>query len=169
MIDMTDSDINKDLLEIIKALTDKIERLEKAYKYDNLLMKSGFVVVNTPTPHISNSAPMSPAGDIAKMEWSDIHELVKKAGGHDMPEKMTKEEAIIAMAIKKARKAKICSRIYSIMPYDHEVEVVKIKRPSTKCKLRTNPKERRNGLAGETLKKADKMVPVSRDLEEKLR
>jgi len=82
MIDMTDSDINKDLLEIIKALTDKIERLEKAvYNDDNLLMKSGFVVANTPTPHISNSAPMSPAGDIAKMEWSDIHELVKKAGG----------------------------------------------------------------------------------------
>ena len=82
MIDITDSDINKDLLEIIKALTDKIERLEKAvYNDDNLLMKSGFVVANTPTPHINNSAPMSPAGDIAKMEWEDIHELVKNAGG----------------------------------------------------------------------------------------
>ena len=60
----------------------KVEKLEKAvYNDDNLLMKSGFVVADSPTPHISNSAPMSPAGDIAKMEWSDIHELVKKAGG----------------------------------------------------------------------------------------
>ena len=79
---MTDSDINKDLLEIIKALTDKIEKLEKAvYNDDNLLMKSGFVITNTPTPHINNGAPMSQAGDIAKMDWTDIHELVKKAGG----------------------------------------------------------------------------------------
>lgn len=75
---MTDNDINKELLEIIKALTDKIENLEKAvYNDDNLLMKSGFVVANSPTPHINNSTPMSPAGDIAKMEWKDIHKMVK--------------------------------------------------------------------------------------------
>jgi len=79
---MTDSDINKDLLEIIKALTDKIEKLETAvFNNDNLLMKSGFVVADSPTPHMNNSTSISPAGDIAKMEWSDIHELVKKAGG----------------------------------------------------------------------------------------
>ena len=75
---MTDNDINKELLGIIKALTDKIEKLEKAvYNDDNLLMKSGFVVANSPTPHINNSTPMSPAGDIAKMEWKDIHKMVK--------------------------------------------------------------------------------------------
>lgn len=77
-----ENSINKEMLEIIKALTNKIEMLENAvYNSDNLLMKSGFVVTNSPTPHISNSNPISPAGDIAKMEWNDIHELVKKAGG----------------------------------------------------------------------------------------
>ena len=88
-----------------------------------------------------------------------------------MPEKMTKEEAIIAMAIKKARKAKsMLHESTQIMPYDHEVEVVKIKRPkaqNVKIKNQTQKKEG-YGLAGETLKKADKMVPVSRDLLKKI-
>ena len=40
-----ENSINKELLEIIKALTEKVESLEKAvYNKDNLLMKSGFVV-----------------------------------------------------------------------------------------------------------------------------
>ena len=35
-----ENSINKELLEIIKALTDKVESLEKAvYNKDNLLMK----------------------------------------------------------------------------------------------------------------------------------
>jgi len=75
-----------------------------------------------------------------------------------MPEKMTKEEAIIAMAIKKARKAKsMLHESTQIMPYDHEVEVVKIKRPkaqNVKIKNQTQKKEG-YGLAGETLKKED--------------
>ena len=76
-----------------------------------------------------------------------------------MPEKMTKEEAIIAMAIKKARKAKsMLHESTQIMPYDHEVEVVKIKRPkaqNVKIKNQTQKKEG-YGLAGETLKKEDR-------------
>ncbi len=73
-----------------------------------------------------------------------------------MPEKMTKEEAIIAMAIKKARQAKsMLHESTQIMPYDHEVEVVKLKRPkaqNVKIKNQTQKKEG-YGLAGETLKK----------------
>tara|TARA_R100001440_G_scaffold577_7_gene1837 strand:+ start:4988 stop:5374 length:387 start_codon:yes stop_codon:yes gene_type:complete len=88
-----------------------------------------------------------------------------------MPEKMTKEEAIIAMAIKKARKAKsMLHESTQIMPYDHEVEVVKIKRPkaqNVKIKNQTQKKEG-YGLAGETLKKEDKMVSVSRKLLRKI-
>lgn len=84
-----------------------------------------------------------------------------------MPEKMTKEEAIIAMAIKKARKAKsMLHESTQIMPYDHEVEVVKIKRPkaqNVKIKNQTQKKEG-YGLAGETLKKQDKNILVSRKL-----
>lgn len=88
-----------------------------------------------------------------------------------MPEKMTKEEAIIAMAIKKARHAKSMLRESTqIMPYDHEVEVVKVKRPkaqNVKIKNQTQKKEG-YGLAGETFKKQDKMVSVSRDLLKKI-
>ncbi len=88
-----------------------------------------------------------------------------------MPEKMTKEEAIIAMAIKKARHAKsMLHESTQIMPYDHEVEVVKIKRPkaqNVKIKNQTQKKEG-YGLAGETLKKEDRMVSVPRDLLRKI-
>ena len=88
-----------------------------------------------------------------------------------MPEKMTKEEAIIAMAIKKARHAKsMLHESTQIMPYDHEVEMVKIKRPkaqNVKIKNQTQKKEG-YGLAGETFKKQDKMVSVSRDLLKKI-
>ena len=90
---------------------------------------------------------------------------------NNMPEKMTKEEAIIAMAIKKARHAKsMLHESTQIMPYDHEVEVVKIKRPkaqNVKIKNQTQKKEG-YGLAGETFKKQDKMVSVSRDLLRKI-
>ena len=88
-----------------------------------------------------------------------------------MPEKMTKEEAIIAMAIKKARHAKsMLHESTQIMPYDHEVEVGKIKRPkaqNVKIKNQTQKKEG-YGLAGETLKKEDRMVSVPRDLLRKI-
>lgn len=84
---------------------------------------------------------------------------------------MTKEEAIIAMAIKKARHAKsMLHESTQIMPYDHEVEVVKIKRPkaqNVKIKNQTQKKEG-YGLAGETLKKEDRMVSVPRDLLRKI-
>ena len=75
------------------------------------------------------------------------------------------------MAIKKARKAKsMLHESTQIMPYDHEVEVVKIKRPkaqNVKIKNQTQKKEG-YGLAGETLKKEDKMVSVSRKLLRKI-
>tara|TARA_R100000734_G_C3315128_1_gene106969 strand:+ start:1729 stop:1974 length:246 start_codon:yes stop_codon:yes gene_type:complete len=71
--------INKELLEIIKALTDKVESLEKAvFNKDNLLMKSGFVVANSPTPAmvgVVGTATKSP-NNVSSMEWSDIHKMV---------------------------------------------------------------------------------------------
>lgn len=76
-----DKSINEELLEIIKALTSKVEELEKTvYHKDNLLMKSGFVVSNSPTPAI-----VGVGGDIKKvenMDWSDIHKMVDNAGGY---------------------------------------------------------------------------------------
>lgn len=76
---MTDKSINEELLTIIKALTAKVEDLEKAvYNKDNLLMKSGFVVANTPTPI---SGVYTEVTKVENMEWSDIHKMVENAGG----------------------------------------------------------------------------------------
>jgi len=73
--------INEELLEIIKALSAKIESLEKTvYNSDNVLMKSGLVTVNTPTPLIDNSGGAMNM-NIDNMNWSDIHKMVERAGG----------------------------------------------------------------------------------------
>ena len=47
---------------------------------DNLLMKSGYVVAETPTPIIDNVIGSSVA-DVSSMDWSDIHKMVENAGG----------------------------------------------------------------------------------------
>jgi len=74
--------MNEDLLEILKALTSKIEQLEKAvYNDDNLLMKSGYVVVDSPTPSMNIQKSSASVGDVSNMEWSEIHEVVKKLAG----------------------------------------------------------------------------------------
>lgn len=74
---------NIELLAILKALTEKIENLEKTvYNQDNLLMKSGLVVAQSPTPKMNNGGgSSSPIGDVGNMEWSDIHKMVEKVGG----------------------------------------------------------------------------------------
>ena len=71
--------INEELLEIIKALSTKVESLEKAvYNKENLLMKSGFVVTNTPTPAMVGVVGTSSnnVNNSSNMEWSDIHKMV---------------------------------------------------------------------------------------------
>tara|TARA_R110002074_G_scaffold185625_3_gene351045 strand:- start:663 stop:902 length:240 start_codon:yes stop_codon:yes gene_type:complete len=74
---------NVELLAILKALTEKIENLEKTvYHQDNLLMKSGLVVAQSPSPKMNNGGGSStPIGDVGNMEWSDIHKMVEKVGG----------------------------------------------------------------------------------------
>lgn len=71
--------INEELLAIIKALTDKVETLEKAvYNKENLLMKSGFVVANSPTPAMVGVVGIDNKSveNVGTMEWSDIHKMV---------------------------------------------------------------------------------------------
>jgi hypothetical protein len=73
--------INEELLEIIKALSSKVESLEQAvYNKDNLLMKSGFVVSNSPTPAMVGviSADIKSPNNVGNMEWSDIHKMMNK-------------------------------------------------------------------------------------------
>ena len=82
MIEMSEENtINQEMLEIIKALSAKIESLEKAvYHKDNLLMKSGFVVAESPTPMIDSLGASSNV-NVDSMDWSDIHKMVERAGG----------------------------------------------------------------------------------------
>lgn len=73
--------INADMLEIVKALSAKVEALEKTlYAKDNLLMKAGLVVSNSPTPAMNNSigGVSSINTDVGTMDWSDIHKMVEK-------------------------------------------------------------------------------------------
>lgn len=68
---------NNEMLMLLKELVSKVKHLEEAvYHKDNLLMKSGLVVVNSPSPRMdSNNIPMD--NTIRKnMDWEDIHELV---------------------------------------------------------------------------------------------
>lgn len=82
---MTEESINKDVLEIIKALTAKVEALEKTiYAKDSLLMKAGLVVSQSPTPAMDNTVggfDTLPSTDVSSMDWSDIHKMVQKVGG----------------------------------------------------------------------------------------
>jgi len=76
-----ENSISADMLEIVKALSAKVEALEKTlYSKDNLLMKAGLVVTNSPTPAMDNSigGASSMPTDVASMDWSDIHKMVEK-------------------------------------------------------------------------------------------
>ena len=75
--------INEEMLEIVKALTAKVEALEKtSYAKDSLLMKAGYVVTDSPTPVMTNTiGGESSMENVASMDWSDIHKMVEKAGG----------------------------------------------------------------------------------------
>ena len=77
---MNDKD---ETLEILKLLVSKIQKLEETvYDKENVLMKAGFVVTNTPTPIMDNSAGGMPDSDqIAKMSWDDINQLVARMEG----------------------------------------------------------------------------------------
>ena len=65
----------------IRDRVDKVNKLEQAvYDEDNMLMKSGFVVVDTPTPTMSVSKTAE-VDNIAKMDWKEIGEMVSKIEG----------------------------------------------------------------------------------------
>lgn len=70
------SDTQEEMLGVLKALVERIQSLEKTvYHQDNLLMKSGFVVAQTPIPSMATST--MPTDDmIHKMSWDDIEKFV---------------------------------------------------------------------------------------------
>ena len=78
------SDENKDeTLEVLKLLVDKIQKLEETvYNSDNVLMKSGLVKVDSPTPKLQAGDGIIPDSDtISKMSWNEVNNLVTKLGG----------------------------------------------------------------------------------------
>tara|TARA_B100002019_G_C21257537_1_gene594775 strand:- start:1692 stop:1943 length:252 start_codon:yes stop_codon:yes gene_type:complete len=83
---MTDKTINEELLTIIKALTAKVEELERTvYSKDSILRKAGFVITNSPTPAMDNSiggVSALPTTDVSNMDWSEIHKMVEQVEGN---------------------------------------------------------------------------------------
>lgn len=75
---VTISEGSDEILLLLKELVNKVKTLENAvYNKDNILMKSGFVVVDSPTPSMKNEHTTT---DISKMDWSEIHETVNRLG-----------------------------------------------------------------------------------------
>ena len=75
--------MEQEVVDLLKELVGRLQSLERTvYDNDNLLMKSGLVRVNTPTPGIShNSSDGLDSDAIAKMDWSEINNLVSKIEG----------------------------------------------------------------------------------------
>ena len=66
-----------EMLILLKELVDKVKNLEQAvYNNDNLLMKSGFVVHESPKPHIENTPTSGITTDtVGEMSWDEIHKM----------------------------------------------------------------------------------------------
>jgi len=77
------SENENEMLLILKELVSKVKQLEQAvYDKDNLLMKSGYVVVDTPAPVMNVGGDVNVETDkIAKMEWEQINEMVNRIEG----------------------------------------------------------------------------------------
>jgi len=84
-----------------------------------------------------------------------------------MPERVTKEERMVTLAIEKARKTiETLRESTQVIPVDTEVEVQKIKRPKVQdaSKITNQTQEKEGyGLAGESLKKAKFEGPSERN------
>ena len=79
---MSEENTENEMLLLLKTLVNKVNELEKAvYDKDNLLMKSGYVVVETPSPIISVSETGTDEDAIAKMDWDDIGKMMNKLEG----------------------------------------------------------------------------------------
>ena len=75
------SEEENEMLLLMKELVNKVMKLEQAvYDKDNLLMKSGYVVVNTPSPSMNTTEDVE-SDKIAKMEWAEISEMVSRIEG----------------------------------------------------------------------------------------
>ena len=74
--------MNEELTLLLKELVERVKVLETTvYNADNVIMKSGLVKVEGVRPSIKGNPEGSLDTDtIAKMDWSEIDELVVKMG-----------------------------------------------------------------------------------------
>ena len=74
---------NDELTDLLKALVDRVKRLEKTvFNADNVLLKAGLIKVEGPKPSINGrSSDVPDQESLAKMDWSQIDELVVKLSG----------------------------------------------------------------------------------------
>lgn len=71
---------NNEVLMLMKELVDRVKALEQqVYDKDNLLMKSGMVVVDSPRPNMGTSATPT-TESVSNMSWDDIHKMVENIG-----------------------------------------------------------------------------------------
>ena len=69
----------KEIVLLLKELVSRIIDLEKvAYNNDNLLMKSGLVVVDSPTPKMQNKVGGIDLDEITKMSFDDMADIISK-------------------------------------------------------------------------------------------
>ena len=74
---MSKEEEENEMLLLMKELVNKVNALEQAvYNKDNILMKSGYVVRETPTPAIGNTQ----VPDGGQMSWDEIRKMTEKMG-----------------------------------------------------------------------------------------
>jgi len=81
---MSDKEENNEneMLLLLKELVEKVKTLEQTvYNKDNMLMKSGFVVVDSPSPIIESNSGMPDGDTIAKMDWKEIGSMIQRIEG----------------------------------------------------------------------------------------
>lgn len=79
---MSDETPGNEMLLLLKELVDKVKKLETTvYNENNILMKSGYVVTESPTPMMNTNGAGIDSDNIAKMEWSEINDMVSRIEG----------------------------------------------------------------------------------------
>lgn len=81
-VDKMKKENENEMLLLMKELVEKVKALEGAvYNKENMLMKSGFVVVNSPTPSIESNSGLPDGDTIAKMDWKEIGSMIQRIEG----------------------------------------------------------------------------------------
>ena len=74
-------EIKDETLEILKLLVEKVSKLEETvFNDDNVLMKAGFVMAESPKPKMNTSGIMPDSDTISKMSWEDINNMMERLG-----------------------------------------------------------------------------------------